>query len=144
MKLSRFEIRNFKNLANVTFDWEGILLLIGENNTGKSSVLLALEWFLSGSQIKNQKLFRNSQCTLDHCIELTAHFTNLTEAEQGAIAVRGRLYDNKWILKKRLKKVKNGRSCILVIIKSNLLNNGLKIKDHGMAGPTYTSPLLRR
>jgi len=101
MKLSRFEIRNFKNLANVTFDWEGILLLIGENNTGKSSVLLALEWFLSGSQIKNQKLFRNSQCTLDHCIELTAHFTNLTEAEQGAIAVRGRLYDNKWILKKR-------------------------------------------
>lgn len=101
MKISRFEIRNFKNLANVAFDWDDIILLIGENNTGKSSVLLALDWFLSGSQIKAQKLFRNSQCTPDQCIELTAHFTDLTDNERNAVAVRGRLHDNKWILKKR-------------------------------------------
>lgn len=101
MKLSRFEINNFRNLASVCFDWDDFVVLIGENNTGKSSVLLALEWFLSGKQIRDKSLFRNEICRDDCAIEFVAHFTDLSDIEKESIAVHGRLYNDKWILKKR-------------------------------------------
>ena len=62
MKLSKFQIKNFKNLGNANFGWNEIIFLIGENNCGKSSVLHALDWFLSGKQIKDKSLFRDGIC----------------------------------------------------------------------------------
>jgi putative ATP-dependent endonuclease of OLD family len=53
MKLARFEIHNFKGLRELVLDWDDILVLIGENNCGKSSVLQALEWFLSGKKLSD-------------------------------------------------------------------------------------------
>ena len=39
MRLRRFEIHNFKCIEYVSLEWEDLLVLIGENNAGKSSVL---------------------------------------------------------------------------------------------------------
>ncbi|MFI5176759.1 MAG: ATP-dependent endonuclease, partial [Terriglobia bacterium] len=38
---------------------------------------------------------------LDHAVELTAHFCDLTTTEQQAGAIRGRTVDDRWILKKK-------------------------------------------
>lgn len=43
MRLYRFEIRHFKPIEQASFNWEDLLLLIGENNAGKPSVLEALD-----------------------------------------------------------------------------------------------------
>lgn len=52
MRLRAFEIRNFKAIAFLHLAWDDLLVLIGENNSGKSSVLAALTCFLGGSGIK--------------------------------------------------------------------------------------------
>lgn len=101
MRICKFEICNFKGIKNASFEWEDIVVLIGENNCGKSTVLQALQCFLSGSQLKDLAYFRENLCDLDHAVELTAHFCDLSEIEQQAGAVRGRMAGDKWILKKR-------------------------------------------
>lgn len=101
MRLSRLEVHNFKNLEHVAFNWEDMVVLIGENNTGKSSILVALDWFLSGKQIKDRSLFRNEVCDEQHAIELVGHFTDLTDQEKNSVAVRARMYNDQWILKKK-------------------------------------------
>ncbi len=43
--LKRIHIENFKSLKNVTLDLQPVNLLIGPNNSGKSNLLKALEFF---------------------------------------------------------------------------------------------------
>ena len=100
MKLSRFEIRWFKGLSHIVLDWDDILVLIGENNSGKSSVLQALDWFLGGRKISDTSFFCDRCCDEEHAIELIGHFSDLDDTERAATAVQGRMCDGKWILKK--------------------------------------------
>jgi len=101
MRLCKFEIHNFKGIQNASFDWEDIVILIGENNAGKSSVLQALQCFLSGSQIKDPALFSQNVTSIENALELIGHFCSLSDADQQAPAVRGRMLGDKWILKKK-------------------------------------------
>ncbi len=101
MRLCKFEIRNFKNLENVDFTWDDIIILIGENNTGKSSVLEALDWFLSGKQISEILLFRNKLSDEANAIELIGTFDNLSPVDLQQTAIHGRTFEDKWILKKK-------------------------------------------
>jgi predicted ATP-dependent endonuclease of OLD family len=101
MRLHRFEIRNFKAISQASLEWDDILVLIGENNCGKSSVLAALACFLSGSAIRDASLFRRHQTGAHDAIELTGHFDRLTEQELEQVAVRGRTVNGVWVLKKK-------------------------------------------
>jgi len=101
MRLCRFEIRNFKCVEYSCLEWEDLLILIGENNAGKSSVLLAIATFLSGSSIKTMSLFRRHQTDAANAIELVGHFDDLNDEERDQVAVRGRMDGDRWILKKR-------------------------------------------
>lgn len=101
MRLRKFEVRNYKSIEYVSFEWNDLVVLIGENNAGKSSVLAAIATFLSGSAIKDASVFRKHQTEAAHAIELIGHFDNLTEEEQAQVAVRGRMVGDEWILKKR-------------------------------------------
>jgi predicted ATP-dependent endonuclease of OLD family len=101
MRLRRFEIRNFKAIQQASFEWDELLVFIGENNCGKSSVLAALSCFLSGSGIRDSSLFRSHLTSADNAIELIAHFDELTQQEQEQVAVRGRMTGRDWILKKK-------------------------------------------
>jgi putative ATP-dependent endonuclease of OLD family len=101
MKLYRFEIRNYKGIEYASLAWDDLLVLIGENNSGKSSVLSAIAIFLSGSSIKDTSLFRRHQTDDANAIELIGHFDNLTEDEMNQVAVRGRMNAGSWVLKKR-------------------------------------------
>src|SRR5437762_12947877 len=101
MRLRKFELRNFKGVEAGSFEWEDIIVLIGENNVGKSTVLQALEHFLSGNQIRDEALFFNALTDEEHAIELIGHFDHVTDAESDASAIRGRMHEGGWILKKR-------------------------------------------
>ncbi len=101
MRLKTFEIRNFKAIASVVLEWDDLLVLIGENNSGKSSVLAALEYFLGGSGIRDASFFRRHRSSAQDAVELVGHFDQLTPIEEQQIAVRGRMHNGKWVLKKR-------------------------------------------
>lgn len=101
MRLRQFEIHNFKCIEHVTLEWEDLLVIIGENNAGKSSVLSAIAVFLNGSAIKDSSLFRRHQTDDVNAIELIGHFDSLTDEEKAQVAVRGRMNGDRWVLKKR-------------------------------------------
>lgn len=101
MRLCRFEIRNFKCIEYACLEWEDLIVLIGENNAGKSSVLSAIAVFLSGSSIKDASLFRRHQTDDANAVELIGHFDSLTDEERNQMAVRGRMDGDRWVLKKR-------------------------------------------
>jgi putative ATP-dependent endonuclease of OLD family len=101
MRLKRFEVRNFKGLKSVSFEWDRFAVLIGENNVGKSSLLQALDWFLSGSAIKDENLCHNHVATEENPVELIGYFVELTDVEKTAPAVHGRLLGEEWVLKKK-------------------------------------------
>lgn len=101
MRLCRFEVRNFKCVEYASLEWENLLVLIGENNAGKSTILSAFAAFLSGSAIKDSSLFRRHQIDAANAIELIGHFDQLSDEERSQVAVRGRMSGDRWILKKR-------------------------------------------
>ncbi|MHB1514482.1 MAG: ATP-dependent nuclease [Acidiferrobacteraceae bacterium] len=101
MRLKRFDVSNFKSIASLSVEWDDLLVLIGENNSGKSTVLSALSFFLSGGGIKDASLFRRHETGAANAIELIGYFDQLTANEQQEVAVRGRLHNDMWVLKKR-------------------------------------------
>ena len=100
MRLRKFEIHNFKGIESASFEWDDIVVLIGENNTGKSTILQALQCFLGGAQIKDRSLLFNTASDPTHPIELVGYFDQFSDLEKGALAVRGRMDDDSWIIKK--------------------------------------------
>lgn len=82
MKISSLKVQNFK-----TFDADGISLsiadltaLIGENSTGKSNILEALDLFFNFSKTKmSKRSFHHDDVTKEIIIEVK--FTNLTDSE---------------------------------------------------------------
>jgi predicted ATP-dependent endonuclease of OLD family len=78
MRLRKFEIHNFKGIRQASFEWDDIIILIGENNVGKSTVLQALDYFLSGTQIRDETLFNGHLTDADHAIELVGWFDHLS------------------------------------------------------------------
>jgi len=53
MKISRLDIESFRRIKKADISFEPATFLIGPNNTGKSSVIAALEALLS---LENEKL----------------------------------------------------------------------------------------
>jgi predicted ATP-dependent endonuclease of OLD family len=101
MRLAQFEIINFKGIQHIIFNWEDIIILIGENNTCKTSVLEALNYFLTGEQINNPELFHDRKNDEDHAIELIGRFDCINDIDKKQVAIQGRLYKDKWIIKKK-------------------------------------------
>ena len=101
MRLHRFEIYNYKCVEHICLEWEELIVLIGENNAGKSSVLSAIAMFLSGGAIKDSSLFRRHQTGDANAIELVGHFDSLTDDDKAQVAVRGRMDGDRWVLEKR-------------------------------------------
>jgi putative ATP-dependent endonuclease of OLD family len=58
MKLKKISIKNFKSIKDVEFDFpeSGILVLVGENNAGKSNIIRAIDLICGESWIGKEKL----------------------------------------------------------------------------------------
>lgn len=75
MKLKKIEIRNFRSLRRIEVDVEDNLsIVVGKNNSGKTSFLLALDRFLGGSKTKFE--------VDDFNVEFQTHLENLLEGSE--------------------------------------------------------------
>ena len=61
MKIAKLHIENYKGLRDVEFPLSQFACLIGENNSGKSSVLQALSLFFSGTALAKTDYFDDSR-----------------------------------------------------------------------------------
>ncbi|MEC0234971.1 AAA family ATPase [Paenibacillus kribbensis] len=98
MELYSFKIEGFRRHLNTQILFSDATFLIGENNVGKSSVLKALEYFLSGkSKISIDDFSRtfdkedSLECVIAEKVVLTAEFRNLPEEANDWRGFKGRL-----------------------------------------------------
>ena len=137
MKISKFSICNFKCLGPqpVEFDFsDDILVLIGENNTGKSSVLSALFYFFSGTKTIPVEYFHNKQSDQSHAIVITTVFSDLSSEDKAHQAVSSYISsssgDDSWILQKRYYYTDDGKGKCDYIA---LVNNEEKPNPSGLS-----------
>jgi len=92
MSIARLEINNYKSLKHCCFDLSDINLLIGENGTGKSNILDALQHFykclLQEAEDSGCYNFQNKFCN-EFSISVTYNFSHLKK-----ISGRNRLKDS--------------------------------------------------
>jgi len=107
MKIKTVTIKNFKCLGDqeLTIDLsDDIVVLIGENNVGKSSFLEALRYFFSGKIIPKD-LFYEGKTGEENAIELTVEFNSLTTADKEHQAIKPYFIsdggEEVWVLKKK-------------------------------------------
>jgi predicted ATP-dependent endonuclease of OLD family len=80
MQIANAEIRRFRALKSVSVDFDAVTCLLGENNSGKSAFLKAIELFFAGAPKVTERDFNGGDCGED--IEITLKFVNLTPHEQ--------------------------------------------------------------
>lgn len=107
MRVKEIKINNFKCLGPVpvSISWDDIIILVGENNTGKSSVLQALNIFFSNKKTVEARLFRGMDKNVGEegikPIEITIAFTDLTNKDKQQRGIRHHLNsEGDWILRK--------------------------------------------
>lgn len=84
MKLQEVRIEGFRCLRDVTLTFDELTILLGENSTGKSSLLRALKFFFEDDSLDREDSF-------DGCgrIAVQATFGGLTEADRTTFAKYG-------------------------------------------------------
>lgn len=81
MRISKIQIHNYRSIRDLTIHCEPVLILLGANNHGKSNVLSALDFFLSGAKPQSNDLF-DFDSRDDHKIWVECDFHELTPQEK--------------------------------------------------------------
>src|ERR1043166_2979698 len=81
MRATRLRIENYKGLRNIVIPLSRFCCLIGENNTGKSSVLSAVSLFFSGSSLPKTHYFDTAKS-----IRIEISFADITEGDLERLA----------------------------------------------------------
>lgn len=108
MRINSINIKNFKSIDNegVKLDLcEDIIVLIGENNVGKSSIIQALDYYFSGTKTIPSRYFHNLKNDLPNAITIEVKFDKLSTSDKEHQAIKtytstdenGNEY---WVLKK--------------------------------------------
>lgn len=107
MRIKNIKIRNFKCLGpdEITLDFsENIIVLVGENNVGKSSVLNALGKYFSGEKSIPVDYFYENKTDHDHAVVITCAFNNLSDGDKSHKAISSYITledgEELWIFKK--------------------------------------------
>lgn len=81
MKMRKIEIRNYRSLQDVVIYPKDVLALVGRNNSGKSNVLKALEFFFEAkTDLVDDECFHSHDTTKP--IEITITFEQLSDWEK--------------------------------------------------------------
>lgn len=81
MKIKKIRIENFRPIKEVEVEFDGLVVLLGRNGSGKSSILRALDYFFDESKTgieKNDFYFRN----VEKPIIIRITFVDLLESER--------------------------------------------------------------
>jgi len=98
MQISGIHVENYKALSSVQMDFEDLTAIIGENNSGKSAFLKAIDLFFSGSPKVSPKDFNSDDRSRP--IEISIEFSNLTPSEMDRFS--GNLVDGRLIVTRTL------------------------------------------
>ena len=99
MKLKEIEIENYRTIENLTLSVADLLILIGENNCGKSNILRALELFYQDSvRGIDEECYCFKNCSLPISITLT--YDRLEEAEKQHKVLKNWIYNDEIKVKK--------------------------------------------
>lgn len=99
MKLQEIEISNFRSIKNLKINIDDLLVLLGENNSGKSSILRGLELFYSESirSFSNENFhFKDTSKP----IEIILTFDRLSEEEKEQKYIKHWIYGEKVKIKR--------------------------------------------
>ena len=93
MKLNNIEIEKFKTIDHISVSMLDMLIMVGENNCGKSNILRALELFYQDS-VRNidEECFCFKDCSKPISITLT--YDRVEEAEKNHTILRNWVYNN--------------------------------------------------
>jgi len=105
MQIEYVSIKNLRCIENTQFFPKNYTTLIGPNNGGKSSVLRAVELFLTNSSPELDEWRHGSEA---EPIEIRIRFSELTDWERGQPGIASLVYNNKIDLKFTLNRVNNG------------------------------------
>ncbi|AWV37893.1 DUF2813 domain-containing protein [Leuconostoc mesenteroides] len=102
MKLTKFELKNFRGYQNATIDFSNFSTIVGINDSGKSTIFEALDIFFDNTKFDGSD--RNIK-HLDQSVELIAHFKDLPdeitiESVKTNIKSEFLTCDNEFVLKK--------------------------------------------
>lgn len=99
MKLKTIEISKFRTIDNLTISMSDMMIMVGENNCGKSNILRALELFYQDSvRGIGEECFCFKDCTSPISLILT--YDRLEEAEIDHAILKNWIYNNKIRVKK--------------------------------------------
>lgn len=82
MKIKKVHIENFRSIKRIDIDFEKLMIFIGQNNHGKTNVLLALDFFFnSASKLKEEDYFAYREAG-DNKLLVEITFDELTDEEK--------------------------------------------------------------
>ncbi|MEX0955977.1 MAG: AAA family ATPase [Rhizobiaceae bacterium] len=80
MQIARLIIENFRSISKLEVDFDDLTALVGSNNSGKSTILKAIELFFdSAPRVANEDHFMHD---LSNAISISIEFANLTPPEK--------------------------------------------------------------
>jgi CRISPR-associated exonuclease Cas4 len=126
MKLSKITIKNFVALKDVALTCKDLTAIIGENNVGKSSVLMALDAFFSvGTSGMRSGYFHRykegEEEKNEPIAEVECEFVDLTNTEKSEF--RTRLCEDRLILQKRYSFTDEGKIDVVYKTKSKIYDD---------------------
>ena len=96
MRIGKLEIKNFRSLKNCIISFNSLAVLVGRNNSGKSSTLHALRiFFTPKAPISIEDYYNNN---VEEPIEISVEFENFTNKEADEFS--SYISDNKLIVRK--------------------------------------------
>ncbi|MEW6229614.1 MAG: ATP-dependent endonuclease, partial [Bacillota bacterium] len=103
MILSRVEVQNFRRLKHAIVDLSPASFLIGPNNSGKSSVIRAVEALLSLREdvVRQEDFYMNRQGEAEDEIVLTGTFSDIGADVASSRGFAGRVIDGTFTYRKR-------------------------------------------
>ncbi len=101
--MKRIKINNFKALKEIEFNLSEINCLIGENNSGKSSIIEAIYLFLKGEKITRDEFYNpEDEITIEvEFGEVNPIDLQKIQDEEHRKRIEGLVFDNKLILLRR-------------------------------------------
>lgn len=82
MRIKKAHIENFRSIRKIDIDFENLMIFIGQNNHGKTNILLALDFFFdSASRLKTEDFFVYREVG-DNKLLVEITFDELTDEEK--------------------------------------------------------------
>jgi len=103
MQITHLDIRNLRSIAALSLDFENVTALLGSNNSGKSTVLRALQLFFEAAPKIEDDDYHQRKAT---SIQITVKFARLTEREVDELG--GGLMNGELTIMRTFNKSKDG------------------------------------